>query len=84
MKIIQMNDRRDHSRQEAILIHASHYLWSERRKALKSGYVEQYHERSDALEIIWEAKRQVREELKAERTENSKKLRELFALKKAA
>jgi hypothetical protein len=78
------NDRRDISPSERLLIRAGHHLWSDRRKGLKSGNLPQLEAIEAALETVWEAKRLVRVELAKKRVEESERLKERFAGKKAA
>lgn len=85
MKMIaNRNDRHDVDRAELLLIRAGHHLWSQRKKALKSGMVNDYRVFDEALETVWAAKRQVRAELKAKRAEAARKAREYFESRKAA
>jgi hypothetical protein len=84
MRKIDKNDRHDLSRAEALLIRAGHWVWLERRAALKSGMVSELRVLDEALETIWTAKREVRKEQKAERAEAARKVREYFQQRKAA
>jgi hypothetical protein len=86
MTKITRNDRRDISPAELKLIRVGHLLWLERRSALKSEDVRQVRALDEALETVWQLKRQVRAEEKALRAEKSAKLKERFrpTLPKAA
>jgi hypothetical protein len=85
MTVVRRNDTRDISPAELKLVRVGHLLWLDRRKALKSGDVQQVRAVNEALETVWRLKRELRAELKAERAKESARLRAHFAeLKKAA
>jgi len=66
----QLYDYRDPTRRELLLVRAGHHLWL-RDKALRRKFGPTHsesHAISCALETIWEAKRQVKAELQAERS----------------
>jgi hypothetical protein len=72
-------DRHDTHRGELLLIRAGHYLWDKyKRSCGKSENVSERQALYAALETVWEAKRQLRAELKAHRATRSKKLQERF------
>ncbi len=65
---IRKNDRHDVARNELILIRCGHHLWP-RLKSLKRQNLSEESAIWEALETVWEAKRQVRAELKVKRAE---------------
>jgi hypothetical protein len=81
---IRRNDTRDVSPAELKLIRVGHSLWLERRKALKSGTVDDYKAIEAALETVWLLKRELRAELKAARAKEAQATREYFRRRKAA
>ena len=84
MTIIRRNDTRDISPAELKLVRVGHFLWLDRRKALKSGTVDDYRAIEAALETVWQLKRELRQELKASRAKEAEATREYFRLRKAA
>jgi len=82
--IIRRNDLRDLSPAELKLVRAGHFLWLDRKKALKSSDVQLVRAIDEALETVWRLKRELRQELKAERAKESARLRAHFAERKAA
>lgn len=78
------NDKYNVSPAELLLIRAGQHLWQARKKALKSQTVDEYRALDAALETVWEAKRLVRAELKAEREKAAEQVRAYFAERKAA
>jgi hypothetical protein len=78
MAVLRRNDTRDTHPAEVKLIRVGHLLWLDRRKALKSGDVEQVRALDEALETVWKAKREKRAELTVERAEKSATLRLKF------
>ena len=78
----QKHDRRDTTPAELRLIRVGHALWAIlRRDRRKNGvHVSEEQALYDAIEIIVRLKRELRDELAAERTERSKLVRERFAL----
>lgn len=82
----QRHDTHDTPRHELILIRAGHHLWKQ-LKPRKSGTLVQQQASSGALhaalEIIWDAKRAVRAELKVTRVARSAEVRERFRLMRA-
>jgi hypothetical protein len=81
---IRRNDTRDLSPAELLSIRTGHHLWLDRRKALKSGTVDDYRAIEAALETVWQLKRELRAELKAARAKESEATREYFRHRKAA
>jgi len=81
---VQSNERRYVSRLEAFLIHVGHFVWLEMLKARKSKDVHQEMALYEAVESVWEAKRQLRAEMKAERAGKTKELDAYFAEHRAA
>ena len=65
-------EKRDPTRAEMILVRASHYLWSQLR-AKSAPTVAQERAITAALEIVWEAKRQVKAGIKAKSAESFKR-----------
>lgn len=78
------NDRYDVSRAELLLIRAGHHLWKARRSPLLAETVDEYRALDAALETVWQAKREVRAELRQKRAEASERIRAYFAERKAA
>jgi len=72
------NDSRDIDPAELKLIRVGHFIWLERKRALQSEDVEHVRALDAALQTVWELKRQRRAELKVERAERSKQLRQRF------
>lgn len=82
--IIRRNDSRDISPAELKLLRVGHQLWLDRKKALKSGTVDDYRAIEAALETVWQLKRELRAELKATRAKEAEATREYFRHRKAA
>jgi hypothetical protein len=64
---LRLYDRFDIDRRELKLIRVGHALWAMYRKARKSQPPSEIEPILAALEQVWELKRQLRSELKAER-----------------
>jgi hypothetical protein len=69
---------------ELRLVRLGHLLWLDRKKALKLSDVQLLGAIDDALEAVWRLKRELRQELKAERAKESARLCAHFAELKAA
>jgi hypothetical protein len=82
--IIRRNDTRDMSPAELKLVRVGHFLWLDRKKALKSSDVQLVRAIDEALDTIWRLKRLLRAELKVQRAEESARLRAYFVERKAA
>ena len=80
MPIPSRNDRHDSDATECRLIHVSHHLWREYKRA--SG--EMRTQLEAALETVWAAKREYRAELKLRREEKARQFREYWASREAA
>jgi hypothetical protein len=65
-------DRRDPDAQALRLTRAGHYLWFQLKNANLASTVMQQRPLYEALEIIWEAKRQVKAEIAAKNAERFK------------
>ena len=79
----QLYDYRDPTRAEMLLIRAGHHLWGQVKKlrAKNGGYVSERHPLYEALEIIWQAWREVKAEQEIRRAEMSKALKARFRAK---
>jgi hypothetical protein len=82
--MISRNDRYDVDRAELKLIRVGHFLWLDRKKALKASDVSLVHAIDASLEIVWQLKREVRAELKVKREAAAAKLGAYFQQRKAA
>jgi hypothetical protein len=60
---------------ERLLVRLGHIVWYMRKRSLKSNDADAVRAFDGALEIIWDIKRQVRQELKAARTEETERIR---------
>lgn len=73
------NDRHDIDRRELKLLRVGHYLWAIYKKECgKSENVSERRAIWEALQQVWELKRELREELRAERQAKLTLLRERF------
>jgi len=76
---MQRNDRHDIDRHELKLIRVGHHLWAIYKKECgKSGNVSERRALWEALKQVWERKRELREELRAERQAKAALLRGRF------
>ncbi len=71
-------DRHDVDRAELKLIRVGHFLWLDRKRALRASDVSLVHAIDASLEIVWELKKQVRVEVQARRAEAAGKVREYW------
>jgi hypothetical protein len=79
------NDRRDIDRRELKLLRIGHYLWAIYKKECgKSGNVSQQQALETALRQVWDLKKKIRQELKAERAARAELLRERFGKAKSS
>jgi hypothetical protein len=67
----QLYDRRDPTRAEMLLVRAIHHLWLLRRKSAPTGSEERALD--EGLETLFEAKRQVKAEIRAKGVESFKR-----------
>jgi hypothetical protein len=73
------NDRHSATSAELRLIRVGHVLWAMyKRSCGKSGYVSERQALWAALQQVWDCKRKLREEVKAERAAKGDLLRERF------
>lgn len=84
MAVLLRNDKRDVDLGELKLIRVGHFLWLDRRKALKSDDVGQLRALDEALETVWKAKREKRAELKVQRAEKAASMNLRFRKQVAA
>jgi hypothetical protein len=77
MNIVR-NDKHDLDPTEGKLIHIGHFLWKLYTQTKDDAGLEA------ALTCAWAAKREYRAELKAQREESARQLREYWAARKAA
>jgi len=76
---MRRNDRHDIDWRELKLIRVGHYLWAMHKKERgKSGNVSERQALWETLQQVWERKRELREELRAERQVKAALLRERF------
>ena len=78
MSVVNRNDRHDLDPTEAKLIRIGHYLWKLYWQARGEAGLE------NALEAVWQVKREYRAELKTRREASAQKLREYWASRRAA
>ncbi len=76
---LRLYDRYDIDWRELKLIRVGHALWAMYRKARKSGMVSEIEPILEALETVWELKRQLRAELRDKRAIRSANVRRDFA-----
>jgi hypothetical protein len=81
MNALPRNDRHDTERAELKLIRIGHALWAmmKRDRARNGGYLAQSDPIWEALETVWQLKRERRAELAAKRQAESAQLRAKFA-----
>jgi len=72
---IQKIDRHDVDRAELKLIRIGHFLWLDRKRALKASDLQLVQALDASLNTVWELKRVVREGVKARRADAAAKLR---------
>jgi hypothetical protein len=80
MSIVNRNDRHDLDPTEAKLIRIGHFLWKQYKVATGAAQTAL----DNALQAVWQAKREYQAELKARREASAQKLREFWASRKAA
>ncbi len=72
------HDSRDTVASERKLRSVCHYLWRELKQARKSQTVSEIRALSEAVEQVWELKRQLRRELARKRAGQAKRTRNYF------
>jgi hypothetical protein len=79
------SDRHDTDRRELKLLRVGHYLWAIYKKECgKSGNVNQQRALETALRQVWDLKKELRQELKAERAARAVLVRERFGRAKSS